>query len=74
MIECLFTQIGILDNWEHLLFCERSFMYIFEKGQGLVEYALIIVLIAILVILAMTFMAPSLGNVFTSIGNTLESI
>lgn len=49
-------------------------MYLYEKGQGLVEYALIIVLIAILVILAMTFMSPSLGNVFTSIGNTLESI
>ena len=49
-------------------------MYIFEKGQGLVEYALIIVLVAIVVILAMTFMAPTLGNTFTSIGNTLESI
>ena len=48
-------------------------MYYSEKGQGLVEYALIIVLIAIVVILAMQFMAPTLGNVFTEIGNTLDA-
>jgi len=47
-------------------------MYFYEKGQGLVEYALIIVLIAMVVIIAMTFLAPTIGNVFTEIGNTLE--
>ncbi|MEJ2486249.1 MAG: Flp family type IVb pilin [Anaerolineales bacterium] len=50
-------------------------MYIFEKGQGLVEYALIIVLISIVVILALNYLAPTIGNVFTEIGTTLvESI
>lgn len=48
-------------------------MFISEKGQGLVEYALIIVLIAVVVILAMRFLAPSIGNVFTAIGNTLDT-
>jgi pilus assembly protein Flp/PilA len=43
-----------------------------EKGQGLVEYALIIVLIAIVVIVAMQFLAPTIGNVFTEIGKTLQ--
>lgn len=47
-------------------------MYFSEKGQGLVEYALILVLIAMVVIIAMTFLAPTIGNVFTEIGNTLE--
>lgn len=47
-------------------------MYFYEKGQGLVEYALIIVLIAMVVIIAMTFLAPTIGNVFTEIGNTLD--
>lgn len=47
-------------------------MLFYEKGQGLVEYALIIVLISIVVILAMRFLAPSIGNVFTDIGTTLR--
>lgn len=47
-------------------------MYLYEKGQGLVEYALIIVLISIVVILAMNYLAPTIGNVFTEIGVTLQ--
>ena len=45
-----------------------------EKGQGLVEYALIIVLIAIVVIVAMNFLAPTIGNVFSQIGDTLTTV
>lgn len=45
-----------------------------EKGQGLVEYALIIVLIAIVVIVAMQFLAPTIGNVFTDIATTLNGV
>ena len=44
-----------------------------EKGQGLVEYALILVLIALVVIIAMTFLAPTIGNVFTEVANTLDA-
>ena len=44
-----------------------------EKGQGLVEYALIIVLIAVVVIVAMQFLAPTIGNVFNNIGTTLDN-
>ena len=44
-----------------------------EKGQGLVEYALIIVLIAMVVFIAMSYMAPTIGNIFTDIANTLDS-
>ena len=42
-----------------------------EKGQGLVEYALILVLVAIVVIAALTILGPSIGNVFSSINNSL---
>ena len=38
-----------------------------EKGQGLVEYALILVLVAIVVIAVLTVLGPIIGNVFTSI-------
>lgn len=44
-----------------------------EKGQGLVEYALIIVLIAIVVIAALTLLGPQIGNVFNRINNELAN-
>ncbi|TMC69158.1 MAG: Flp family type IVb pilin [Chloroflexi bacterium] len=42
-----------------------------EEGQGLVEYALIIAVIAIAVIIAMIFFRDSLINYFSNIGNNL---
>ena len=42
-----------------------------EEGQGLVEYALIIVVIAIAVIVAMVFLRSQLQNQFSNIGNNL---
>jgi pilus assembly protein Flp/PilA len=42
-----------------------------EEGQGLVEYALIIVLIAIVVIIALTALGTSIGQIFTDITTTL---
>ena len=42
-----------------------------DEGQGLVEYALIIVVIAIAVIVAMVFFKNQLQNQFSNIGNNL---
>ena len=42
-----------------------------EEGQGLVEYALIIAVIAIAVIVAMIFLRGQLQNQFSNIGNNL---
>jgi pilus assembly protein Flp/PilA len=42
-----------------------------DEGQGLVEYALIIVVIAIAVIVAMIFLRSQLENQFSNIGNNL---
>ncbi len=38
-----------------------------EKGQGLVEYALILVLVAVVVIVVMQILGPTIGNVFSEI-------
>jgi pilus assembly protein Flp/PilA len=42
-----------------------------ERGQGLVEYALILVLVAIVVIAALMILGPIIGNVFTTINSSL---
>ncbi len=42
-----------------------------EKGQGLVEYALILVLVAIVVIVILALLGPAIGDVFSQI---LEAI
>ncbi len=44
-----------------------------ESGQGLVEYALILVLIAIVVIAALTFLGGQVSTVFSNIANSLNA-
>jgi len=41
-----------------------------EKGQGLVEYAIIITFVALVVIAIMRLMGPKVGNVFSSINDS----
>ena len=42
-----------------------------EKGQGLVEYALILVLVAVVVIVILALLGPAIGNIFSNIVNNL---
>jgi len=42
-----------------------------EKGQGLVEYAIILALIAIVVIAVMRMLGPRIGNTFSTINDSL---
>jgi pilus assembly protein Flp/PilA len=44
-----------------------------EKGQGLVEYALIIALVAFAAVVAMQTLANDINNAFTGIGTLLSS-
>ena len=45
-----------------------------EKGQGLVEYALILVLVAIVVIAALMILGPLIGNVFSKVNSSLSRV
>jgi len=45
-----------------------------ERGQGLVEYALILVLVAIVVIVALMILGPIIGNVFSDINSSLAGV
>lgn len=42
-----------------------------EKGQGMVEYALIIVLIAIVVIVILAIVGTQVSNIFSQIASAL---
>jgi pilus assembly protein Flp/PilA len=42
-----------------------------EKGQGLVEYALILVLVAIVVVAILLILGPQIGNIFSQVTNAL---
>jgi pilus assembly protein Flp/PilA len=38
-----------------------------EKGQGLVEYALILVLVVLVVIVVLAILGPAIGDVFSNV-------
>jgi len=45
-----------------------------ESGQDLAEYALLIALIALAVIVAVTLLGGTIRNVFNTIGSTLSTV
>lgn len=45
-----------------------------ERGQGLVEYALILVLISLVSIIALQLLGPNVGNVFSTINYALTRV
>jgi pilus assembly protein Flp/PilA len=44
-----------------------------QRGQGLVEYGLILVLVSVVVVVALTALSGQLNAVFTSIKNSLTA-
>ena len=45
-----------------------------ERGQGLVEYSLILVMVALVVIVLLSILGPSIGNVFSNIVDDLNAL
>ncbi len=44
-----------------------------EEGQGLVEYALILVLVAVVVIAILSVLGPQIGNVFSNVSGNMAT-
>ncbi len=44
-----------------------------ERGQGLVEYAFLFLMIALIVIAVLLVLGPTIGNVFSNLGNRLAT-
>ncbi len=43
-----------------------------DEGQGLVEYALILVLVAVVVIAILALLGPQIANIFSKVTNGLN--
>lgn len=41
--------------------------HLYQRGQGLVEYAMIMMLVAIIVIIILALFGSSVGNMFSSV-------
>jgi pilus assembly protein Flp/PilA len=46
-------------------------LFMREEGQGLVEYAMILMLVALVVIAVLALIAPQIGSVFSTTRNSL---
>jgi pilus assembly protein Flp/PilA len=43
-----------------------------QKGQGLVEYALILAMVALVVFVVLLMLGPIVGNVFSTLNDSLS--
>jgi pilus assembly protein Flp/PilA len=69
------TRIGDFFVLRIYLFSKAAGMSkqnLYEKAQGLVEYMLILVLVAVVVIISMRLLGPIIGNVFSNIITALN--
>lgn len=69
MLHCVQEQLRYFpqEGVKEMLFLAR------EDGQGLVEYALILVLVSIVVIAILTILGPQIGVVFSTISNAMAT-
>ncbi len=44
-------------------------IYASEEGQGLVEYAMILILVAVAVVVALSLLGPQVGVLFSTVRN-----
>lgn len=49
-------------------------IFMSSRGQGLVEYGLLIVLVAVVVIAVVILLGPIIGNVFSNVNSTFPTV
>jgi pilus assembly protein Flp/PilA len=54
-------------RWLHAQFAARGS----PRAQGLVEYALLLVLVVLIVIVVISLLGPWVGNIYSNLVNTL---
>jgi pilus assembly protein Flp/PilA len=66
LLLCALAFYGILNLGGASMYLPR------EEGQGLVEYALILVLVAIVVIAILALLGPQIANIFSRVTSGLD--
>jgi len=56
---------------QHVLNAIASYFPEREEGQGMVEYGLIIALVAVLAIAGLIILGPKVGSLFSSLGTSV---
>ena len=51
--------------------CGMSGRPLMEEGQGMVEYALILVLVFVVVLVVLVILGPSIGNMYSNVISNL---
>jgi pilus assembly protein Flp/PilA len=59
------------EEWRHYLRSLWHARHASEEGQGLVEYAMILVLVVLIVLVVVTLLGPWVGNVYSNVINAL---
>jgi pilus assembly protein Flp/PilA len=71
MIIMLFCVLELSNRLASFLINDGGIIMLYrpqnEEGQGLVEYALILVLVAVVVIVVLIVLGPIIGNVFSDV-------
>ena len=63
----------IIDTWQFCMTHLRARLGTNERGASLVEYALLVALIAIICIVAIAFLGTSASNKFSTLGSGVAS-
>jgi pilus assembly protein Flp/PilA len=63
--------MAIIESWQYLRTHLRSRLGADERGASLVEYALLVALIAVICIVAIAFLGQSASTKFSSVGSSV---
>jgi pilus assembly protein Flp/PilA len=65
--------MSIIDTWQYCVAHLRARLGTDERGASLVEYALLVALIAVICIVAIAFVGQSASSKFSSVGSAVGS-
>jgi pilus assembly protein Flp/PilA len=66
------TVMDVIEAWRHLCWWARSRWGTSERGASLVEYALLVALIAVVCIVAVSLLGRNASKKFSSVGSSLQ--
>ena len=63
---------ALISGWRNLRYIHRYYTH-GEEGQGLVEYALIMIFVSVMLVILLVIIGPSIGNIYSNLVAVLEN-